>query len=104
MFVAAAVTLDAQEPVFEQKRITGQVRKRRKLDIRAVNMKRFGDEAIGDWATVSGGGANDASGVAASVSGGFTNIASGTYTSVSGGDHKTADTGNCVVGDNGVDC
>ncbi len=50
----------------------------------------FGNEASGDYASVSGGWKNTASGPRASVSGGAGNTASGLLASVSGGSGNTA--------------
>jgi hypothetical protein len=46
--------------------------------------------AFSDFASISGGEPNTASGRASSVSGGFSNMASGNWSSVSGGQNRTA--------------
>jgi hypothetical protein len=50
------------------------------------------------------GAYNEISGHLASITGGAVNVASGDTSSILGGIFKTAEFGNCVVGDNQVDC
>jgi hypothetical protein len=54
------------------------------------SFERYKGASIGDYATVSGGDFNTASGARSSVSGGVVNTASGVFSSVSGGRNRTA--------------
>jgi len=56
------------------------------------------------YSSISGGSNNIASGGTSSVSGGFGNTASGPFSSIGGGNSKTANTQDCTVGDDGIDC
>ncbi|MBU1692532.1 MAG: tail fiber domain-containing protein, partial [Verrucomicrobia bacterium] len=64
------------------------------------NLAGNGNTNAGDTpdATVSGGKANEASGVAASVGGGRYNEASGTNSTVAGGNHNVASGANSTIG------
>jgi hypothetical protein len=59
---------------------------------------KYTNSATGDFATVSGGGNNNAGGLGSAVGGGLNNIASGQYGTISGGDFNTASLSHSAVG------